>query len=142
MTEENNDQQVPEADTPKDEPSPESQEGQEDEEGESNQGTTEVKEEINVMAVLCYLAILIVVPLLTDHREQEFVRFHIKQGLMLLITGVVAMFIGAITIFEELLIPVIAVAWIVFAAIGVVNVIRNQKKPLPLIGEVAQRFKV
>lgn len=43
----------------------------------------------NLMAIFAYLGIFIIVPFLTDSKNNPFVKFHLKQGLALLVFGVV-----------------------------------------------------
>ena len=73
------------------------------------------KENNVLMGVLCYLGILVLIPLLTDAKNEAFVRFHIKQGIVLLITGVVAGFVAGIipVIGWFLLAPLVSLATLI-----------------------------
>ncbi len=54
-----------------------------------------------MMAALSYMGILCFVPLLTN-REDEYVHFHAKQGLVLWMWAVIAMFAGSFSaIFQD-----------------------------------------
>ena len=86
-----------------------------------------------VMAVLAYLGILVLVPLLAA-KESKFARFHTNQGLILLICSIVSFAIGKI--------PSIAfISWIlniailILAIIGIINAVKGETKELPLIGK-------
>ncbi len=88
-----------------------------------------------VMAILCYIGILWLIPLLTDAKNDSFVKFHINQGIILSIAYVVMMIIGFI--------PVVGfisfigyIALFVFFIMGIMNAINLQEKPLPLIGNL------
>lgn len=96
---------------------------------------------VNVMALLSYLGILVLIPLLAA-KEDKFAQYHAKQGLVLLIVGVIGMFIGVIPIIGWLLAPFITLAWLVFAVLGIVNVVGNKKKELPIIGQYAGKINV
>lgn len=96
---------------------------------------------INGMALLSYIGILVLVPLLAA-KEDEFVQFHAKQGLVLLIAGVIGMFIGVIPIIGWILAPFITLAWLVFAILGIMNVVGNKKKELPIIGQYADKINI
>ena len=96
-----------------------------------------------LMAVLCYLGILVVIPLLTDAKNDSFVRFHIKQGLTLLITCVIAGAVGMVPFVGWFLLgPILWVACLVLAIIGIVNAVGGHEKALPLIGQYADKIHI
>ena len=95
----------------------------------------------NAMAILSYLGILVIIPLLVA-KDDEFVLYHSKQGLVLLVGGIIGMFIGVIPIIGWLLAPFITLAWLIFAIMGIINVLRGEKKELPVIGQYAERFNI
>ncbi len=110
------------------------QEESSEEEVEKNEEESEKKESPNMIAILCYLGILVIVPLLVA-KDDEFVNYHIKQGLVLLITFFLVSFIPIINLF----------AWIVglvFMIMGIINVVNGKKKEIPLIGQFAEKFKI
>ena len=107
------------------------------------------------MAVLCYLGIFILIPLLTDARQDKFVKYHLSQGMVLLITvvlvsmvrwilptgitgGLGGLFFG---MFVTFVISVIQLGLLVLVIIGVMNAAQGEKKPLPLLGQFAGNFK-
>ena len=90
------------------------------------------------MAVVAY--IIFFIPLLTDAKNDPFVKYHVKQGLVLLISGIVVMIIAhipAIGWFSWLL----NLGLLVLLIIGIVNAVGGKEKPLPLIGQYANKFK-
>jgi len=94
------------------------------------------------MGVLCYLGILVLIPLLTEAKDDPFVKFHIKQGLVLLIFAVI--------INVVLVIPVLgwiigAVGWIItvyLMIVGIINVVNGEEKQLPILGQYGENFKI
>lgn len=96
---------------------------------------------VNPMAILSYLGILVIIPLLVA-KDDDFVLYHSKQGLVLLIAGVIGMFVGAVPIIGWLLAPFITLAWLIFIILGIMNVLRNEKKELPIIGKYADKFNI
>ncbi len=96
---------------------------------------------INAIAILSYIGILVLVPLLAA-KEDEFAQFHAKQGLTLLITAVIGMFVGVVPIIGWMLAPFISLACLILAIIGIVNVLGKKKKELPIIGKYAKQFKI
>lgn len=90
-------------------------------------------EKNKVNAVLCYLGILIIVPFLNEEaKKSPFVKFHLNQGLVLLIGGVI---VGAIS-----WIPVIgwlvALAWFVIWLMALIGAASGQMKRALLVGNI------
>lgn len=93
------------------------------------------------MAIVAY--ILFFIPLLTDAKDDPFVKFHVKQGLVLFIFAVVVNVLGTIIPFLGwfLILPVGSVATLVFLVLGVMHAVNGEEKELPLIGKYANQFK-
>jgi uncharacterized membrane protein len=98
----------------------------------------------NPMAFLSYLSILVVVPFLTDAKNDPFVKYHLKQGLVLLIFEVVGWFVAGLIGFIPLLGWLIVELWwladVVLVIIGLVNVANGKEKELPIIGQYGEKF--
>ena len=82
-----------------------------------------------LMGILCYLSILWLIPYLTT-KDSPFVRFHLNQGLLVLIIGIV----GAVLQCLPVVGWVVSVAAFALAIIGIVNVVNGKVQELPLIG--------
>ncbi len=95
----------------------------------------------NLIAIFCYLGILVLIPLLTK-KDDPFVKSHIKQGLVLLIAEVSGMFISVIPLFGWILGPFLTITFIVLSIIGIINVLNGQEKDLPLIGKYGKNFNI
>lgn len=94
------------------------------------------------MAVLCYLGILVLIPLLTDAKNDSFVKFHIKQGLTLLIFDIIISVVMVIPFIGWI---VGAVGWIfvvILFIMGIINAVGGVEKPLPIIGQYAEKFNI
>jgi uncharacterized membrane protein len=102
------------------------------------------KENNVLMGVLCYLGILVLIPLLTDAKNEAFVKFHIKQGIVLLITGVVAGFVAGIipVIGWFLLAPLVSLATLILMIMGIINVVNGKEVELPVIGKYGEKINV
>ncbi len=90
------------------------------------------------MAIVAY--ILFFVPLLTDAKNDPFVKYHVKQGLVLFISYFVVAFVSVI--------PVLGIiGWLlhlvllVLLIMGIMNAAKGEQKPLPVIGQFADQFK-
>lgn len=91
-------------------------------------------EKNKVVAILAYLGLLVIVPILTA-RESRFAMYHANQGLILLIIWVGLWFISFIPILGLIAI----IAWIVpivFSIMGIINALNGKMKPLPLLGHL------
>lgn len=98
--------------------------------------------QVNIMALISYIGILCLIPILTKTQD-EFVKFHAKQGLVLLVGELAIMILSWIPFFVFLL-PIwwlINLGWLVLSILGIVNVVKNEKKELPLVGKFAALLK-
>ena len=96
-----------------------------------------------LMAVLCYLGILVVIPLLTEAKNDPFVKFHIKQGLVLLITSVIVGAVSMVPLIGWFILgPILGLACFILAIIGIVNAVGGHEKALPLIGQYADKIHI
>lgn len=99
----------------------------------------------NAIAIFAYLWILIVVPFLTEDRNDPFVKFHLKQGVALVIFDFVGWFvavaIGWFPIFGWLITWLWWLASFILALIGILNVLNGREQELPLIGGYAKNFR-
>lgn len=92
-----------------------------------------------LLAAISYIGILFLVPLLAA-KDDAFARYHANQGLVLFIANIAAAIAGFVLGF----IPVIGiiVAWIIRIALfvlmilGIINALKGEMKPLPLIGGI------
>ena len=92
-----------------------------------------------VMAILAYLGILVLVPLL-GAKQSPFARFHTNQGLLLIICEIVlsvaVAILGGIPVIGFLLKLVRGLGTLALLLIGIVNAANGRAKELPLIGNL------
>lgn len=93
-------------------------------------------------AVLSYLIIGIIWYFVDEKMKQnDFVKFHVKQSLLLIIVNVVGgLILGIIPVIGWLLLPFFGIATLILWVIGVINSLNGAKKDLPLIGSYADRL--
>ena len=91
-----------------------------------------------LMAALSYFGILVIVPLLTEAKNDPFVKFHIKQGIVLLIAYVICGFVIWVPIIGWTL----GVVLFVLFLMGLINALNGQQKPLPIIGQFAEKLNI
>ncbi|MBQ3126246.1 MAG: zinc ribbon domain-containing protein [Clostridia bacterium] len=84
-----------------------------------------------VMAILAYLSWLVLIPLLVSPaKDSPYVRFHVNQGLILFIAGLISGVLSFICIGA-----ILGVVCFVFMIIGIINAANGQAKELPWIGK-------
>jgi fumarate reductase subunit D len=95
-------------------------------------------EEKNIYAALCYVGVLVFVPLILK-KDDPYVNWHIRQGLVVL--GVIILSLIASAWLE-------AVGNILFLVIMIVNIIAlvqallGKTWKIPFIGDVVDKFKI
>ena len=82
------------------------------------------------MAILCYLGILWLIPFLAK-KDSPFVKYHLNQGLLVLILGIAVAIISWIPVVGWLC----GVVVFALAIIGIVNVVNGKAQELPVIGK-------
>ncbi len=95
-----------------------------------------------VWALLCYLGPLIIIPLVSSTRKDPYVKFHIKQGALLIVAWVILSVLSFhVPVIGWLLGIIIWLVLAVFSVLGVVNAIIGKEAPLPLIGKYVAKAK-
>ncbi|HNS31615.1 MAG TPA: hypothetical protein PKN36_01405 [bacterium] len=97
------------------------------------------------LAWLSYLGILLFIPLLVN-KDNEYSKFHVKQGIVLLVCMVIyssGMYILHFIPFVNYMGWIIAyVMWLFFLILtimGIVNALAGKTEPLPFIGQFAEK---
>lgn len=118
---------------------------QNNEQGQATEKTTDKQSEekstetqidnTTAMGILCYLGILVIVPIVLS-KDSDFVMYHANQGLVLLIAAIILSGIGMIPFLGWLIGFFGWIAIIILAIMGIINVTNEKKKPLPLIGGI------
>lgn len=99
------------------------------------------KEKNTGMAIVAY--ILFFIPLLTDAKNDPFVKYHVKQGLVLFIGEVIVWIIGSILPWGlHVITQLLDLGLFILMIIGVLNAAQGKQKPLPLIGKFGDQFKI
>lgn len=93
------------------------------------------------MALLSYIGPLVIIPYLTA-KDDGFVMFHIKQGLVLFVAEIALWFLMAMFWFLFPLWQLLNLVIFVFAIIGIVNALGGKEKTLPVVGRYAENFKI
>jgi uncharacterized membrane protein len=93
------------------------------------------------MAILAYF--LFFIPLLTESKKDAFVKYHVRQGLIIFICWVVLWVVGSILTwrFWEI-VRILDACVLVLMVIGIINAAGGKEKPLPLIGKFGESIKI
>jgi uncharacterized membrane protein len=96
-----------------------------------------------LMGVLCYLGPLVIIPYMTS-LDNPFVKFHVKQGIVLFGLEVVLYIAGTMFLFSGLypIVMLLNLGTLVLAIMGIVNVVGKKEVALPLIGQFADKVKI
>lgn len=90
------------------------------------------------MAIIAYFVFF--VPLLVEEaKTNKFAMFHTEQAIVLLIVNVIVAVIGTITCGIGL---VLYLPLLIFYIIGIINAVKGEAKPLPLIGQFGEKFNL
>ena len=88
-----------------------------------------------VMAIIAY--IIFFIPLLAVKNRSAYLNYHVNQGLILfivaIVVSVVLSFLGYRLYFLSQIWNLLVIIW---AVLGIINVTKNEMKPLPLIGKL------
>ncbi len=93
------------------------------------------------LAVLAYLGPLVIVSYLMG-KDDPFVKFHTKQGLVLLVIEAVLYFIFSMWWTMWMLVNLVRLALLVLAVLGIVNVVQGKEKELPVVGGWSRYFSI
>ncbi len=91
------------------------------------------------MALLSYLGVLCLVPLIF-RRHDAFTNFHARQGLVLWIWGVLAIFSLHIPVIGAFFFSGSVFAIMLMSLIGLISVLLFKSWPLPVIGTLAEKL--
>lgn len=99
-------------------------------------------EKVNTgMAIVAY--ILFFVPLLTDAKNDPFVKFHVKQGLVVFICWIAVYALGWILPWSlGFITTLLNLGVLVLVILGIMSAAKGEQKHLPVVGQFAEQFKI
>ncbi len=97
------------------------------------------------LAWLSYLGLLLLIPLMVN-KDNEYSKFHVKQGIVLLICGIAVTIIssnlGFIPVIGAMTAALMRICLLVLAIMGIINALTEKTTPLPIIGQYAEKIKI
>ncbi len=110
----------------------------------TNSGGGDVSQ-IRLFGILGYIfPILFFLPLITDAKDNSFAKYHANQQLILLLfyaVGYTAASILTVILIGLILYPIVMIFGLVCMILGIMNVVNDREKPLPLIGNITTLIK-
>ncbi len=92
-----------------------------------------------ILGVMSYMGVLCFVPLVTNS-DDEFVRFHARQGLIIWIWSVLAVMALYLPGLGKVIFSMSAMGVLVISIIGVVSVVFSKVWKLPVIHNLASKL--
>lgn len=104
--------------------------------------TPQAPSQNTLMGVLAYIGILVFIPFVVA-KDDPFVKFHVKQGLVLFIIEAIIMVVSEMMLLGPLspLLGLVNLGAIILSIIGIINVAKGEERELPLVGRYASNFK-
>ena len=98
-----------------------------------------LQSQLRLMAIFSYLGVLCLVPLIFN-RDDEYVNFHARQGLILWVWGVLAIFSLHVPIIGPFFFSSSVFFITVLALLGLLSVLLARTWSLPVVGIFAQKL--
>lgn len=95
-------------------------------------------DENNLMAILAYLGVLVLIPLVMS-RDNPYVSFHMKQGLVIFIGYIIAAIaVWWLPVVGNVLLGLL----ILISVVGVVQAAQGRRWKIPIITALANKFSI
>ncbi|MBF0428393.1 MAG: hypothetical protein HQL94_05675 [Magnetococcales bacterium] len=91
------------------------------------------------MALFSYMGVLCLIPMMTS-RDDTYVRFHARQGAILWMWEVLAVYTLLMPGFGKLFFKFSSMACLILSIIGILSVLVGRAWKFPLIGEWAEKL--
>ena len=97
------------------------------------------KDNKTLFGILSYLGILVIIPLLMKEND-AFIKFHVRQGLVLLCIEVIVWILSGMVWMLWPVYQIINLGVLILIIIGIINVVQGREKELPLVGGFSRYF--
>ena len=98
-------------------------------------------EENKVMAILSYLGILCLIPLLAK-KDSPFAQYHAKQGLVLLLIWLAIAVVAWVPVIGWAIGFFGPIILLILSILGIVNVVIGKMVEIPVVGQFAKQIKL
>jgi uncharacterized membrane protein len=94
-----------------------------------------------LMEILAYLGPLVLVPYLVA-KDDPFVKFHIKQGLVVFSLEVIIWLLSFVVWQLWFILNLLNLAVLILSIIGIINVSQKKMQALPIVGQFSHYFNI
>ena len=98
-------------------------------------------EEGKIYAVIGYLGILCIIPLLLK-KDNKFAHFHAKQGLVLFIGEVGAAILNIVPVLGQLIWILAVLVFSILSLAGIIQSLMSNYWKMPVIGDIAEKISI
>ena len=99
------------------------------------------KTDNRILAAVSYLGILCLIPLMLK-RDDKYVEFHAKQGLVLFIAEIIVWFINIIPFLGQMIWLMASLVFLAVSIIGLVKAYQGEKWEIPFLADYAKKIKL
>ncbi len=92
-----------------------------------------------LLGILAYLGPLVIISYLLG-KDNDFVKFHVKQGLIVFGIEVIGWLLTDMMYSFYMFGNILHLATLILSIIGIINVVQNNKKELPLVGGLVKNL--
>ncbi|MFH1401113.1 MAG: hypothetical protein ABIH41_06355 [Nanoarchaeota archaeon] len=96
--------------------------------------------------ILSYLSILVIIPLIIVKRRDDFIRFHLQQGIVLFVAElIVFVALGALTVlipFLFVISNIMSAVFLIVSIIAIVYAVQGEQWKIPWISDYAKKVKL
>jgi len=94
-----------------------------------------------IWAVLAYLSILCLLPLLLK-KDNKFALYHGKQGLILFIGELIAIFINIIPVIGQIIYVVAILVFGIYSIVGIIQALMGKYWKAPIVSKWAENISI
>ena len=102
---------------------------------------SEVREHDKIMLILAYFGCLALIPLLTV-KDSDYVKWHAKQGAVLMIGGSIALFVLGLVPYVGFINCLAGPALMVLGILGIVKALAGERWRIPLAADLADKINL
>ena len=108
---------------------------------QTQQSSTSNDSENKFLAAISYIGVLCLIPLLLK-KDDKFVQFHAKQGLVLFIAEIVISFINIIPFLGQMIWFFASLAFLLISIIGFIKAWRGEWWKIPYLHEYSKKINI
>ena len=94
-----------------------------------------------VWAILSYIGILCLLPLLLK-KDNKFVLFHSKQGLVLFIAEAAALLVNIIPVLGQFVFAIVYLVAGIYSLVGIIKVLMGEYWKAPYVSDIAEKINI